>query len=144
METINEHCGAARDARGVVRLAIRNAGSLNILGTGVMGAVRAGLEALGSDGSVRAVVLTGESERAFVGGADVDEMAAGAGAAAGAVAGAAAGAAIGNAIQNRNGIGYAIYVRMSDGRETVVTQDDLGDIRVGSAVRVSNGRAYLR
>jgi len=60
------------------------------------------------------------------------------------VAGAAAGAAIGNAIQNRNGIGYAIYVRMSDGRETVVTQDDLGDIRVGSAVRVSNGRAYLR
>lgn len=60
------------------------------------------------------------------------------------VAGAAAGAAIGNAIQNRNGIGYAIYVRMSDGRETVVTQDDLGDIRVGSAVRVANGRAYLR
>ena len=60
------------------------------------------------------------------------------------VAGAAAGAAIGNAIQNRNGIGYAIYVRMSDGRETVVTQDDLGDIRVGSSVRVANGRAYLR
>lgn len=60
------------------------------------------------------------------------------------VAGAAAGAAIGNAIQNRAGTGYNIYVRMRDGRETVVMQDDLGNIRVGSYVRVVNGRAYLQ
>lgn len=60
------------------------------------------------------------------------------------VAGAAAGAAIGNAIQNRAGTGYNIYVRMQDGRETVVMQDDLGNIRVGSYVRVVNGRAYLQ
>ena len=60
------------------------------------------------------------------------------------VAGAVAGAAIGNAIQNRAGTGYNIYVRMQDGRETVAMQDDLGSIRVGSYVRVVNGRAYAR
>ena len=60
------------------------------------------------------------------------------------VAGAVAGAAIGNAIQNRAGTGYNIYVRMQDGRETVTMQDDLGNIRVGSYVRVVNGRAYLQ
>lgn len=60
------------------------------------------------------------------------------------VAGAAAGAAVGNAIQNRAGTGYNIYVRMQDGRETVAMQDDLGNIRVGSYVRVVNGRAYVQ
>ncbi len=60
------------------------------------------------------------------------------------VAGAAAGAVIGNAVQNRAGTGYNIYVRVQDGRETVVMQDDLGNIRVGSYVRVVNGRAYLQ
>lgn len=60
------------------------------------------------------------------------------------VAGAVAGAAIGNAIQNRAGTGYDIYVRMHDGREIVVSQDDLGGIREGSYVEVRNGRAHLR
>lgn len=60
------------------------------------------------------------------------------------VGGAVAGAAIGNAIQNRAGTGYNIYVRMQDGRETVVSQDDLGGIREGSYVRISNGRAHLQ
>lgn len=63
------------------------------------------------------------------------------------VAGAAAGALIGNAIQNRaqaNNGGYNIYVRMSDGRSTVVTKNDLGGIREGSYVQVYNGRAILR
>ena len=55
-----------------------------------------------------------------------------------------AGAAIGNAVQNRAGTGYNIYVRMRDGREAVAMQDDLGNIRVGSYVRVVNGRAYLQ
>lgn len=58
--------------------------------------------------------------------------------------GAVAGAVIGNAIQNRTGTGYNIYVRMSDGRQVVVSQDDLGAIREGSYVEVRNGRAYLR
>ncbi|QIL20471.1 glycine zipper 2TM domain-containing protein [Thermomonas sp. HDW16] len=60
------------------------------------------------------------------------------------VAGAAAGAVIGNAIQNRAGTGYNIYVRLNSGQEVVAMQDDLGPIRVGSSVRVVNGRAYQR
>lgn len=60
------------------------------------------------------------------------------------VGGAAAGAAIGNAVQNYAGTGYDIYVRMRDGREVVVSQDDLGGIREGSYVEVRNGKARLR
>lgn len=62
------------------------------------------------------------------------------------VAGAAAGALAGNAIQNRTGAGrnYNVYVRMQDGRETVVSQSDIGGIRQGAYVRVYNGRAWPR
>ncbi len=63
------------------------------------------------------------------------------------VGGAVAGAFAGNAIQNRqqaNSGGYNVYVRMNDGRQVIVTQGDLGGIREGSYVRVSNGRAYIR
>ena len=60
------------------------------------------------------------------------------------VAGAAAGAMVGNAIQNRTGGSYNVYVRMQDGRETVVTQSDISGIRQGSYVRVYNGRAWPR
>jgi outer membrane lipoprotein SlyB len=62
------------------------------------------------------------------------------------VAGAVAGAVAGNAIQNHAQAqgAYNVYVRMNDGRTTVVTQSDLGGIREGSYVRVTNGRAYLR
>jgi outer membrane lipoprotein SlyB len=62
---------------------------------------------------------------------------------AGAVAGAVAGNAIQNRVQSNNGT-YNVYVRMSDGRNTVVTQNDLGGIREGSYVRVYNGKAWLR
>ena len=63
------------------------------------------------------------------------------------VVGAAAGAVIGNAIQNNaqaNNGSYNVYVRMNDGRTTVVTQNDLGGIREGSYVRVYNGRAWAQ
>ena len=63
------------------------------------------------------------------------------------VAGAVAGAAIGNAIQNRsqaNNSSYNVYVRMDNGRTTVVSQNDLGGIREGSYVRVYDGRVWLR
>jgi outer membrane lipoprotein SlyB len=61
-------------------------------------------------------------------------------------AGAVAGAVAGNAIQNRQQAqgAYNIYVRMNDGRTTVVTQRDLGNIREGSYVIVTNGHASLR
>lgn len=62
------------------------------------------------------------------------------------VAGAAAGAVVGNAIQNRagNSGSYNVYVRMDNGRETVVTQNDVGGIRQGGYVRVYNGRVWAR
>jgi outer membrane lipoprotein SlyB len=62
------------------------------------------------------------------------------------VAGAVGGALAGNAIQNtmQSNAVYDIHVRMDNGRTVVVSQFDLGGIRQGSYVRVTNGRAYLR
>ncbi|RPE81794.1 glycine zipper 2TM domain-containing protein [Vulcaniibacterium tengchongense] len=59
-------------------------------------------------------------------------------------AGAVGGAIAGNAIQKRVSTGYNVYVRMNDGRTTVVTQSDLGGIREGSYVRVYDGRAWAQ
>lgn len=63
------------------------------------------------------------------------------------VVGAAAGAATGAAIQRNvsgGGTQYNVYVRMNDGRTTVVTQNDIGAIREGSRVRIHNGRAWIQ
>src|ERR1700749_4886276 len=75
MELINPHCGVSRDPRGVVRLTICNAGSLNILGSAVTDGVREGLEALAADRDIRALVLAGQGEKSMIGGADIKEMA---------------------------------------------------------------------
>jgi len=72
---LNAHCGLDRDTRGVVRLTICNAGALNILGSAVIDALRAGLEQLASDADIRVLVLAGQSERSMIGGADIKEMA---------------------------------------------------------------------
>ncbi|TZF90184.1 glycine zipper 2TM domain-containing protein [Cognatilysobacter lacus] len=62
------------------------------------------------------------------------------------VGGAAAGAAAGAAIERNMGgtTTYNVYVRMDDGRETVVSQSDLGGVREGTRVRVYNGRVWVR
>ena len=75
MQMLNPHCGVTRDPRGVVRLAICNAGSLNILGTPVIEGVREGLETLAGDPEIRVLVLSGQSEKSMIGGADIKEMA---------------------------------------------------------------------
>ena len=75
MHMLNSHCGVDRDARGVVRLTICNAGSLNILGTSVINDVREGLEALATERKIRVLVLAGQSEKSMIGGADIKEMA---------------------------------------------------------------------
>ena len=75
MPMLNPHCGVDRDPRGVVRLTISNAGSLNILGTPVINAVREGLETLAKDQDIRVLVLAGQSEKSMIGGADIKEMA---------------------------------------------------------------------
>lgn len=64
-----------RDERGVARLTINNPAKLNTLNTAVMTELIAAAEALGRDRSVRAVVLCGAGGRAFIGGADIREMA---------------------------------------------------------------------
>ena len=75
MEMLNPHCGIERDRRGVVRLAVCSAGSLNILSSAVTDGVREGFEKLAADKSIRAVILTGQSEKSMIGGADIREMA---------------------------------------------------------------------
>jgi enoyl-CoA hydratase len=75
MEMLNDHCGIDRDSRGVVRLSICNAGSLNILGSAAINDVREGLERLAPDRSIRTLVLAGQSEKSMIGGADIKEMA---------------------------------------------------------------------
>src|SRR5262249_48542097 len=75
MEMFNTHCGIDRDTRGVVRLTICNAGSLNILGSGVINGLREGFERLAGDRGIRVLVLAGQSDRSLIGGADIKEMA---------------------------------------------------------------------
>lgn len=75
MDMLNHHCGVTRDARGVVHVTICNAGTLNILGSPVIDAVREGLQQLASDSGIRVAVLRGASEKSMIGGADIKEMA---------------------------------------------------------------------
>src|SRR3954452_13920673 len=75
MQMLNAYCGVDRDQRGVVRLTICNAGSLNILGSAVINGLREGLESLATDRQIRAVVISGQSEKSMIGGADIKEMA---------------------------------------------------------------------
>ena len=75
MHMLNSYCGIDRDARGVVRLTICNAGSLNILGSAVIGGVREGLQSLAADREIRVLIIAGQSEKSMIGGADIKEMA---------------------------------------------------------------------
>jgi enoyl-CoA hydratase len=63
-----------RDARGVAVLTIDNPAKLNTLNTAVMNDLIAAAEQLGADRGLRAVVLRGAGDRAFIGGADIGEM----------------------------------------------------------------------
>lgn len=64
------------DARGVATVTISNERRLNTLNRALMTEFVAAVDALAADPALRAVVLTGAGERAFVGGADIKEMAA--------------------------------------------------------------------
>jgi enoyl-CoA hydratase len=75
MHMLNPHCGVDRDPRGVVRLTICNAGSLNILGSAVIQGVREGLEVLATEKHIKVLILAGQSEKSMIGGADIKEMA---------------------------------------------------------------------
>jgi enoyl-CoA hydratase/carnithine racemase len=75
MHMLNPHCGVDRDARGVVRLTICDAGPLNILNSAVIRNVREGLEVLATERAIRALVVVGQSDKSMIGGADIKEMA---------------------------------------------------------------------
>src|SRR3954451_24278707 len=75
MQMLNAYCGVNRDPRGVVGLTICNAGSLNILRSPVINGLREGLETLAADRQIRALVISGQSEKSMIGGADIKEMA---------------------------------------------------------------------
>ena len=75
MHMLNPYCGVDRDSRGVVRLTICNAGSLNILASAVINGVREGLEVLATERRIRVLVIAGQSEKSMIGGADIKEMA---------------------------------------------------------------------
>jgi enoyl-CoA hydratase/carnithine racemase len=64
-----------RDGRGVAVVTIDNAAKLNTLNTAVMIDLIAAVERLRADDALRGVVLRGAGSRAFIGGADIGEMA---------------------------------------------------------------------
>ncbi|MES2340249.1 MAG: enoyl-CoA hydratase [Pseudomonadota bacterium] len=59
----------------VAHVTLDNAAKLNTLNSALMKEFAARIGALAKDDSLRAVVLTGAEDRAFIGGADIDEMA---------------------------------------------------------------------
>ncbi|HWI27134.1 MAG TPA: enoyl-CoA hydratase [Stellaceae bacterium] len=66
-----------RGAAGrIARLTIDHPGKLNILNRGMMEEMARLVEGLAGDSALRALVLTGAGERAFIGGADIRDMAA--------------------------------------------------------------------
>jgi len=69
------HCEVTRDDRGVYTAMIANAKSLNILGTPVIRSMTEAVDWIAAQPDARAMILRGTGERAFVGGADIFEMA---------------------------------------------------------------------
>ncbi|MDQ8730833.1 enoyl-CoA hydratase [Bradyrhizobium sp. LHD-71] len=75
MSHSNPHARLEIDNRGVAQMTICNAGSMIIFNSQVIAHLRTAIEQLGQEKSIRALVLRGDSEKAFVGGADIKEMA---------------------------------------------------------------------
>ena len=75
-----------------------------------------------------------------------NQVGSGSGRTAATVAGGVAGAVVGNNVEkNRAGDApemYQINIRMENGEFRSVTQDTVGDLRVGNRVRLVDGRAY--
>lgn len=65
-----------RGADGVARVTIEHARKANSLSRALMAQIIETLEALAADPSLRAVVITGAGGKSFIGGANVEEMAA--------------------------------------------------------------------
>lgn len=59
---------------GVVTIELVNSTPLNIVGTGAIEELTQAFGGIGNDGDVRVVVLRGAGDKAFIGGADINEM----------------------------------------------------------------------
>lgn len=71
-----DHCRIERDAEGLYTATITGAGALNILSSPVTRSLTGAMVWLRARDDARAVILRGSGDRAFVGGADIYEMAA--------------------------------------------------------------------
>jgi enoyl-CoA hydratase/carnithine racemase len=68
------HALATVDAAGVGTLRLRDAGKLNIVGSAAIADLTGALRELAARPELRVLVLRGEGEHAFIGGADIGEM----------------------------------------------------------------------
>ena len=71
----SRHALATVDADGIGSLQLTDAGRLNIVGSPIIAELRQALQRLSAHAALRVLVMRGGSERAFIGGADIGEMA---------------------------------------------------------------------
>lgn len=72
----NRHAAVEIDERGIATVTIREAKSLNILSTPVIADLTSAVQALAERKGVRVLIVRGTGEKGFIGGADINEMAA--------------------------------------------------------------------
>lgn len=72
----NRHAAVHIDERGIATVTIREAKSLNILSTPVIADLTNAVQALAERDGVRVLVVRGTGDKGFIGGADINEMAA--------------------------------------------------------------------
>ncbi len=77
MQTVHQsrHALVTLEASGIGLLQLRDAGALNIVGSAAIADLREALRMLAAEPALRVLVLRGSGERAFIGGADIGEMA---------------------------------------------------------------------
>ena len=72
----SRHTLCSLDAAGIGTLQLREAGALNIVGSAAIGELQQALDRLATLPQLRVLVLRGSGDKAFIGGADIGEMAA--------------------------------------------------------------------
>lgn len=75
LPSASDHVDIALDAAGVATLTLTGNGALNIVDSAIIADATRAIRELGRHAPARVLVLRGAGERAFVGGADINEMA---------------------------------------------------------------------
>ena len=124
----------------------RSSPGYSTYGSGAVGCYDCGVvTGINSYTGERRTTGAGAVAGAVVGGVLGNQVGSGDGKKAATVAGAVVGGIVGNNIEKNNAdrTWYEVSVRMTDGRQVVVTQDDLNGVREGSRVVLRDGKAYL-